>query len=80
LARPPRTTSPVQDNGSENSNHAKEEQELKMPQFFCHPYSAFERGTVEVVNRFAVRRPFPKGTDLSTVNFKQIEDAKDAFQ
>lgn len=69
----------TQDNGSENSNHAKEEQELKMSQFFCHPYSAFERGTVEVVNRFAVRRPFPKGTDFSTVNFKQIEEAETLF-
>lgn len=34
--------------------------------FFCHPYSAFERGSNENMNRL-IRRFFPKGTSFDTV-------------
>jgi len=63
----------TQDNGPENSNHAEEEQELELPQFFCHPYSAYERGTVEQLNGSVIRSAFPKGTDFSFVNHDQIK-------
>ena len=66
----------TQDNGSENANHAAEEEKLKLKQHFCHPYSAWERGTVEKLNRSAVRRFFPKGTDFSDVNFSQVSEAE----
>jgi transposase, IS30 family len=68
----------TQDNGPENSLHHEEEREMGMTHFFCHPYSAYERGTVEKLNRSAIRRFFPKGTDFSLVNFSQIEQAEAA--
>lgn len=66
----------TQDNGSENALHAEEEKQLNMRQHFCHPYSAWERGSVEKLNRSVIRRFFPKGTDFSKVNFQQIAAAE----
>ena len=66
----------TKDNGSENSNYAQEENNLKIKHYSCHPYSAWERGTVERLNRSAIRRFFPKGTDFTHVTFRQIKDAE----
>lgn len=41
--------------------------------YYCHPYSSYERGTNERINR-EIRRRLPKGTDLSKVTSKQIQD------
>lgn len=60
----------TQDNGSEHALHAELEAVLGMDIYFCHPYAAWERGTVENRNGL-IRRWFPKGTD-----FSQISDAK----
>lgn len=40
--------------------------------YYCHPYSAYERGTNENINRM-VRRFFPKGTNFDLVSKKEIE-------
>ncbi len=54
------------DNGNENYHHAKVTRALGCSIFFCHPYHAWEKGTVE--NSVGlVRRYLPKGTDLGTV-------------
>ena len=66
----------TEDNGAENSNFAEEERILKIKHFACHPYSAWERGTVEKLNRSAIRRFFPKGTDFTHVTFDQIKQAE----
>ena len=66
----------TEDNGAENSNFAEEENILKIKHYSCHPYSAWERGTVEKLNRSAVRRFFPKGTDFTHVTFEQIKAAE----
>ena len=66
----------TEDNGAENSNFAEEERILKIKHFSCHPYSAWERGTVEKLNRSAIRRFFPKGTDFTHVTFDQIKQAE----
>ena len=66
----------TKDNGPENSNYAEEERILKIKHYSCHPYSAWERGTVEKLNRSAVRRFFPKGTDFTHVSLQQIQEAE----
>lgn len=39
--------------------------------YYCHSYSAWEKGTVEVHNRM-IRRWFPKGTDFTKISQKEI--------
>ena len=43
--------------------------------FFCHPYSAYERGSNENMNRL-IRRFFPKGTNFDEVTREQVEEAE----
>lgn len=44
--------------------------------FYCHPYSSWERGTNENINRM-IRRFFPKGINFDEVTKKQIEFVQD---
>jgi IS30 family transposase len=46
--------------------------------FFCHPYCASERGTVENRNR-VLRRFLPKGTDLDDISEEFLEWVEDYF-
>lgn len=43
--------------------------------FFCHPYSAYERGSNENMNRL-IRRFFPKGTNFDNVTKEQVAAAE----
>lgn len=43
--------------------------------FFCHPYSAFERGSNENMNRL-IRRFFPKGTNFDEVTKEEVMAAE----
>lgn len=40
--------------------------------YYCHPYSAYERGSNENQNKM-IRRHLPKGTDFSKLNRKQVK-------
>lgn len=51
------------DNGIENRDH----EQLDIPTFFCDPYSSWQKGSVENVNKM-VRRYIPKGTDISSLS------------
>lgn len=51
------------DNGIENIYH----QLIGVPTYFCDPYSSWQKGSVENVNKM-IRRYIPKGTDLVTVS------------
>lgn len=44
--------------------------------YYCHPYSSYERGTNENINRM-IRRFFPKGTNFDTVTSKQVSMVQD---
>lgn len=44
--------------------------------YFCHPYSAYERGSNENMNRL-IRRFFPKGTNFDTVLASDIKAAEE---
>lgn len=64
------------DNDSEHAEHVKLESGLGILVYFCHPYCASERGTVENRNR-ALRRFLSKGAcldDLLTEYLEWIED------
>ena len=58
------------DNGIENQGH----EQFGMPTFFCDPYSSWQKGGVENVNKM-LRRYFPKGMDLSLVSQKNLKRA-----
>lgn len=56
------------DNGIENKHHYK----LNTLTFFCDPYSSWQKGTVENINKM-VRRYLPKGTDLSKIPQRYLD-------
>jgi transposase, IS30 family len=68
----------LQDNGAEHSDHLRLEQELKILTYFCHPYSASERGTVENRNK-ALRRFLPKGSDFEGIPDEFLEWVEDYY-
>ena len=56
------------DNGVEFSDHrgiqkSVLQKTVRTKLFYCHPYSSYERGTNENINKM-IRRFFPKGTDF----------------
>ena len=65
------------DNGTEFSNCQGIEKSIygkgnRTKVYYCHPYSSWERGTNERINR-EIRRLIPKGTNLATISPKQIQ-------
>lgn len=54
--------------GIEKSRYTKG---MRTMVYYCHPYSSYERGTNENINRM-IRRFFPKGTDFDTVTKEQV--------
>lgn len=66
------------DNGLENAHHEEIAERLKCKFYFCHPYSSWEKGSVE--NRIGVIRMFiPKGVDISKYSHKDIQKIEDAI-
>lgn len=62
------------DNGVENVKY----EILHIPTYFCHPYSSWEKGTVE--NTFQrLRRYIPKGTKLETISHQRITSIIDSM-
>lgn len=55
------------DNGIENIYH----QAIGVSTYFCDPYSSWQNGSVENVNKM-IRRYIPKGTDLATISQPQL--------
>ena len=68
------------DNGSEFLNQADIEKSIgkgnRTTVYYCHPYSAYERGTNENINRM-IRRHIPKGTDIGNYTRAQIRKIQD---
>lgn len=61
------------DNGIENKQHKLITKKTGAPVFFTDPYSSWQKGGVENVNKM-IRRYFPKGTDFSTVSQTEIDE------
>lgn len=64
------------DNGCEFCWHEKVNKELGTKSFFCTPYHAWEKGTVENINGL-IRRFFPKKTDFDTITDEEIQEVED---
>lgn len=60
------------DRGKEFADHKELSKSLKIPVYFCNPYSSFERGTNE--NRIGtIRQYLPKGKGLQWLKNKTVE-------
>lgn len=59
------------DNGSENVQHNVLNNSLGTSSFFCNPYHAWEKGTVENTNSL-IRRSLPKRTNFDTISDTDI--------
>jgi len=68
----------LEDNGNEHAEHSRIDRMLQISSYFCHPYCASERGTVENRNG-AVRRFLPKGTDFDEIPDDFIEWVEDYY-
>jgi len=69
------------DNGTEFSDCAGMERSRygrgkRTVVFYCHPYSSYERGTNERLNR-EIRRMYPKGTDFSKLTPQDVQAVED---
>lgn len=60
------------DNGTEFAMHDTVNEELKTKSYFCTPYSAWEKGTVENINGI-IRRFYPKGTDFDLISDAELQ-------
>lgn len=69
------------DNGSEFADvegmerSYKKNGEQRTTIYYCHPYTACERGTNENSNKM-IRRIFPKGTDFGKISEREIKKAE----
>ena len=59
------------DNGCGFSKHELVNEKLGCNSYFCKPYHACEKGTVENINGL-IRRFFPKGTNFDTITDEDI--------
>lgn len=56
--------------------HKELEKEIDVKIYFCHPYHAWEKGTVENIN-FHIRKYIPKGSDISKYSKSFIGKVED---
>lgn len=63
-ARFPELKSISLDNDVLLQKHKELEKLLKVKIYFCHPYSSWEKGSIENTNKY-VRKDIPKGSDIS---------------
>jgi IS30 family transposase len=61
------------DNGIENRDHERL-REVGIKTYFTEPYSSWQKGGVENVNRM-LRRYFPKGTDFARISQTDVDHA-----
>jgi len=69
-------TSITFDNGSEFAAHGQLRQRFAVDTYFANPYSAWERGSNENVNKL-IRQFFPKGTNFSRITDQQVARVQD---
>jgi IS30 family transposase len=72
----PRVRSLTADRGSEFAWHWLIEDELQVPVYFCDPYCAWQRGTVENTNGL-LRQYFPRQRNFDTITAKELQAVED---
>ena len=60
-------------------HHKELEKLLNVTIYFCHPYSSWEKGTVENING-QIRKDIPKGSDISKYSKKFIRKIEEKLQ
>jgi transposase, IS30 family len=65
----------LNDNGVEHACHSYVDKQLSCQTYFCHPYCASERGTVENRNKM-IRNFFSKGTDFDYVPKQLVQQVE----
>jgi IS30 family transposase len=60
-------------------HHKKLEKLLNVTIYFCHPYSSWEKGTVENING-CIRKDIPKGSDISKYSHQFIRKIENKLQ
>lgn len=66
------------DRGTEMTQYARIQTDLKMPVYFCDPHSPWQRGSNENTNRL-LRHWFPKSVNLSQFSAQDLRDAQDSL-
>lgn len=64
------------DNGKENYYHTQIANELSLKMYFAHPYSSWEKGSVENMNG-RIRRFIPKGVSIDQISEEYIKRLED---
>jgi len=59
--------------------HKELEKLLNITIYFCHPYSSWEKGTVENING-CIRKDIPKGSDISRYSKQFIRKIENKLQ
>jgi IS30 family transposase len=59
------------DNGGEGANHSSLREQYGIQTYFCDPYSSWQKGGVENVNKI-IRRYLPRRTDMSHITQQDI--------
>jgi len=66
----------TRDNGIENKQHEQLAEDLQVENYFCDPYSSWQKGSVEnTIGR--IRRFIPKGADISEYSDEYIQEIED---
>jgi IS30 family transposase len=64
------------DNGSENARHAELKTEYDLETYFCDPFSSWQKGSVENMNKL-IRQYLPRKTDLKTLTDRDIYEIQE---
>lgn len=61
----------TRDNGKENANHTDTLNDFDIPTYFCDPYSSWQKGGIENLNKL-IRQYLPKKCDFAKITQKDI--------
>lgn len=66
----------TRDNGSENARHEETKNKYGVQSYFCDPYSSWQKGGVENMNKL-IRQYLPKNIDFSKITNEDIYEIQE---